>query len=396
METLNGAAVLKARPNWREKVKVEWEYKTEIFETRDGTEQRRAMRAKPRRRVEFQNAIFGAAGRGFRMSMAHGAHALSVIEDVIECRYINSPSGTQATVLSVSGMPYWAVAGGGIVVTTGGNQQFRTIALASGSSITVDSAVLVADGTTVAPVVIGRIDEGQSYKRLTAGVGQTSLAFVEEPTEMPNPINRDTDPDSVYHGFPVARFRPNWANETNENFRHRFDSLDYGYGKTFTYLIEPQARWEGSMTCIGRDKDEVDRAQAFFHRRKGRLGAFYMPTWQEDMSIISGATPASETIVVEGTDAHDLFNGSMLYRNLAFVTPEDFVPVGIEDVIISGGNTHITLDSPLPVAAADTAYISWLMMVRFASDQFAVTWTTNEVAEFDFSVVSLLVPPDTN
>lgn len=390
MEFLNDAAVLTARPNWRDPVKVEWEYKTEIFLSRDGTEQRRALRSKPRRTVEFTKTSAGSAGRSFRSNLANTSRSLSVMEDFVNRVAIQSPGSPTLTTINLAApAEYWVRVGGGVVVNTSGNQQFRTIVGATTASITLDNSAVVNSGTKVAPVIIGRVSDRQSFRRLTSNVTDGALTFEGEPTMNPDPAQREGDGDFMHHGFPVANFRPNWAETPNESFPQRFDVLDYSYGKTFVHLLEAQSRWEGSATFVGRSRDDVYQAEGFFFRRRGRLGAFYMPTWQRDMELVSGTTEASTSVTVEGVEAFDLFNGSFVYRNIALIASDFFISVGVKSVEVLGGNTVLTLDAPLPAEAPKVSYISWLMMVRFATDQFAVRWSTDGVAEFDFSLVGL-------
>jgi hypothetical protein len=167
-------------------------------------------------------------------------------------------------------------------------------------------------------------------------------------------------------------------------------ALDYGYGSTYHLQPQEQSRWSGSFTCLARTREEATAAAHFFFHRKGRLGPFYCPTWQRDVEVVSGLTTGSTSLTVHGTTAHTLFSQSLSYRNLAFVTRQGFTPIGIFRTEVVGDNTVLTLDAPLPSGAEMVRFVSWLLMARFATDQFAVVWKTDQVAEFDFSITSLL------
>lgn len=390
MEKYGDNFILHAPPSWDRAVEVEWEYKTDIFQTRDGSEQRRALREKPRRRIDFSHHVKGEPGRALRSLLAHNARGPMVMADMTMAEDHPSPVTQTVTTLEFENIPYWARTGYPLVVLTGGQSQVRGIQAAHGTTVSLSAPVTVAPTTRIAPGIFGRLTDSSSYERLTNTTGVARFQFQEEPTAMLDPLMPlEHDAQPYFRGFPVFDFRPNWATPVKETFPQLNDVFDTGFGKVFTHLVEAQARWTGAFTCLGRDRREVKRAQDFFFRRKGRRGAFYSPTWQRDMDLVSPPKAGATTVTVKGVDSYELFNGSFVYRNLAFVAREGLVLVGVKSSVISGGNTVFTLDAPLPAQVESTLFASWLLMSRLSSDQFSVVWRTDRVAEFDFNISGL-------
>ena len=390
MEKYGDNYVLHAPPSWDRAVEVEWEFKTDIFQARDGGEQRRALREKPRRRIDFTHHVKGEPGMALRALLAHNARGPMVMADVTMAEDYVTPTTETVTTLEFPTIPYWARTGYPIVVLTGGRSQVRGIQSAHGTTVTLTASVTVGPTTKIAPGVFGRLTDSSSYERLTNTTGTARFQYQEEPTTMMDPlVPLETDPQPYFRGFPVFDFRPNWSTPFKETFPQLNDVFDAGFGKVYTNLVETQARWTGAFTCLGRDRSEVKRAQDFFFRRKGRRGAFYAPTWQRDMELAAPPASGSTSVVVKGVDAFELFNGSFVYRSLAFVARDGLILVGVKSSTISGGNTVFTLDAPLPPQVESAMFVSWLLMSRLASDQFTVTWHTDRVAEFDFNVNSL-------
>lgn len=383
------AVVLPVRSNWKSEVNVQWSFKTDVFTSRDGSEQRRALREKPRYRMEFFVSETEARARSLRTVAASSIRDKMVFVDFLRAIQFGIIFSGYNVAMSV--IPYW-IRGG------------RPLAFMQGSEFTIVKVLSIADGvlsidrfittdayTKIAPVVTGRFPSDMQFSKLTSRVVTTGLDFEEDPTTSLNPIDplAEEDIDLFYREIPVLPVVPNWSSSVSETFQRNVDVLDFSFGAVDVYAPNKDAVWSSKMTCFARNAQQVRAVEDFFFRRKGQRDAFYCPSWSEDIKILSGAELGSRSVLCEGTDVYDLFFDSNTYRNISIAIDGGAVLAGVINAVKEGVNTRLSLDVALPETVTGKDKASWLMMVRFASDILGISWRTNEVAEFEINVVSV-------
>ena len=78
-----GKRILPVRPNWIRQVTSVWSYKTNIFSTREGNENRTAQTEKPRRRLEFTITETGDRAANLRGLLARVTNTTALLPDIV-------------------------------------------------------------------------------------------------------------------------------------------------------------------------------------------------------------------------------------------------------------------------------------------------------------------------
>ena len=126
---------------------------------------------------------------------------------------------------------------------------------------------------------------------------------------------------------------------------------------------------------------EARRILNFFLRQKGRRGEFYVPSDTADVPL--AAATGNAFLYVDGQEfaaawadhpvnravAFKMRDGTRFYRQVVAIT-------------VQGEQSRVQLDQAVPyyLSPADVEVISWLPVMRLASDELIIEWlTTNAI-----------------
>lgn len=417
-------------PNWSNGVSETYEFKTTVFTTESGKEQRSAERLVPRRTVSFSGVAFGDYMRSLQGLMHDRGASEIVIPDPARYGAVltrDAPAGT--TSLPLDHRPVWWENGMAGAISSTWESEFVTLngfeaagAFDASYSDAFDRrvrgrATLAAPltrswpaGSVLRPAVGGRLAQQFSVSYLTNSVMRYSVELSLTP---PSPTPRLTGLPALPQlgGYPVLTVEPNWAAAPAVQFHTPFDAVDYGRGVTRHFLPIDFFTRISQFNYSGRSRADVARVVRLFDRVRGRQGEFYCPTWTDDIKPISGITNGSPTMVVD-IDAQRyrtstvnravmirLHDGSTFFRRVTAmqaVAGEGQGPYGpaygpAYSTSQQGPFSEVTFDSPLPVSAGrdDIALVCWLNRSRFATDALTVEWLTDDVAQMVAQIMTL-------
>lgn len=374
------------RVDFGQELSVEWSFKTEIFQTREGEEYRRAQRDKPRYSIQFAVAEGREKSEVIRSILAKAKGSLMVAPDYTRRLVVDPrPSGENKSVVLGQETPYWMRTGRWVAVSNRKETFLRKIESTVNDVLVMDEPVRFTGTEVFHPARLGRLQQDQRMIRLSAGSMRATFVFSEDPTSEIHPVDPLVlEAGMFYRGYPVLTIPPNWSSAPEEVVSRDVDLIDFDYGSIFIRPLHSEASWATKYNVSVRAAAETEWFTDFFCRRRGQQGLFYIPSQTADLSV---EQKISETeIVVAGTHAAAVFAESFIYRNLAFIGPKNaMVLSGVVKAVVEGESTRIVLDNPVPNEFAYTK-ISWLFMARFASDQLSVRWITDQVAEFAINV----------
>lgn len=152
-------------------------------------------------------------------------------------------------------------------------------------------------------------------------------------------------------------------------------------------LLAHYQNWTNSQTSrtqrmVAEDAAEAWTMRQFLHRRAGRCKAFWQPSFEDDLRLLSTGN-LTTTITVSDNDyerfaagrthiAIKQANGTWLYRT-------------ITAVLRTGSNTiQITLNSTLGIAASTVKRVCWLGLKRLNTDRVEIKYLGNGVSETQF------------
>lgn len=383
--------IIAARPNWSNAVTVEFQFKTNVFTARDGTEQRESTRQTARVALTYSTILDRDVMRRHMGDLAEAQHLPFAVPS--EWRRLTLTVATTGgeTVISLDATPFWVAAGVALVVTDGSTAEMVTIASVGVGTVTLVSPVVTAfgAGADVFHAYSARVPDTADFRAVTDRTRTATVRLDVDPVSDPQPLMPATP--VTFEGREVLLVKPNWRDEPQLTFSQDRETVDSGVG-----LIEVGTpRVDHTLTLqLGFTRITTDAAEALiatFLRMKGRRGSFWMPTWQQDIVPRVTAAAASSALEVEGSDFHAAYSASQVYNVLMVRWPDDSYQVNriaSVDLDISL-NTVLTMTDPWTADVGASAQVMWCPLWRFASDVLEVEWLTTRVAEMTWAVQTL-------
>lgn len=420
------------RPDWRSPVSESLTFKTTIFRSRSGKEQRRALRTHPRKKVSLSVLSVGDKHRALDKALfVRGKAALTMGDFSAGHTVLKVDVAASTSVLYIETFPHWLVVGVTLQVHFDDRCENATVlsiaptgafsdGFDAGFGPNVTAVTLTAPlvshwptGAKIYPTENGRLGVSQTLNLVTDNTSSETVVFaVLSGAEVPvvSPV------EIVFDGREAALVKPNWRTRVALTHTTPTEVVDYGRGIDVPFLPEDYVTSTYKYGFTGT-RAKVLGLRDTFLRMKGRRGEFYMPTWVSDMVPFSGVGENSSQLPVSGTDWAATFTGSTVraavmvetsdgtiylrgvsaIQNSADVVPVEGVPFdagfdsGFESYNQSTPHTILTLSEPIVsgIHKNDIVKISWLHRVRFATDTLVTTWETNGTATTQVTVTTL-------
>lgn len=391
-------------PNWQNGVRDIYEFKTDIFTARDGSEQRRATRMQARRSLTASVLLDGDRLRFFADALTRAKDGkVEIVDFSAESAVLTQTVAAGGTLLRIDKKPSWLVSGITCGLLTGRRSRKVQIDFVEGTSVLLNTGVVgaVGHGATLLPLVPASVANSNTLSLQSNSLATSSLRFDIEPgyvNRVPDalPVNESASGDSVQEFGPAAillgRYvllrKPNFLNRPQVQFNLPFENVDYGRGIVKTFAPVPIVSRTLTATYLATSRAEALAMLDVFIRCRGRAGEIYIPTWGNDLppvTSVSGSTIRFSGLDVFETYAGDKAHAAILIRDKS----GKLYPREITAITAQAGNTLLQVHAGLPVAASQIAEISWLFVARFAQDTFTIEWTTTEVANLTLSFTTL-------
>lgn len=369
------------RPDGEVLERLEWQ--TDVIPAFDGSEQRIELRTYPRRGFEFQSAVSDRDRReaeNLLYSWQANVFALPIWMDT-EVLTASLPASSSSIPVTTSGSDYHV---GGLVGLMSDPRTFELLEISSvgGSSIgtTQPTASTWAPGTLVFPMRTVRMQESQRLARFTGGdaYGRIIWSCVDDSAVSPAS-------ETTYRSFPVLTLKTDWTEDLAQDYGRKLKIFDPGVGKRFwedeselPSLLQTH-RW----ALDGRA--QIHAFRQWLYARKGRLTAFWVPTWARDFLVVDDIGSSDTTIDVEHSRYADLIDqavnrrdirielldGTVFYRRITNCTE------------ISGSVERLTIDSSLGQAVDndEIALVSFMHLARLDADAAEINWWKWDFAE---------------
>ena len=386
-------------PNWASPYEIELSYRTDIKRSRDGTEQRRALRTKPRRRFQFQaNPIGDDLRSAHRTLQSTGANIIVLPELVRSYAPMQAQSFGSTTVVAPN-PPDWLSSGALVVARFGRQKETRIVERVADNTVTFTSGARKSFpvGYSLHPGVSVRLDETLRSRLLTDRVGQLTVVVDADPAlDDPGTIE---DAPRTFDGRELWLGRSNWSDVPDITFDQSRETVDYGVGAISVFEPVAWASRRTSRTFSGVSRVEAHSIVDFFRRCRGRQTAFWVPTWTDDLSVSTYGIAGNNSITFEGGDVYETYKDDPTHRAI-FVQRYDG---SVEAQKITSMNLSVALGQENTVAVLGGGWsqddsvetvrrVSWLHLCRMSSDKLTVRWPTNTVAEVKMVWETLPVP----
>ncbi|RVT75678.1 hypothetical protein EM858_14625 [Agrobacterium sp. CNPSo 2736] len=391
-------------PNWRNGIRDTYEFKTDVFTTRNGSEQRRATRINPRRALEVNVLLDGERMRGFADAVNRAKDGKVEIADFSAVpALVATTASSGATVLTIDSTPSWMTNGGTYVLMTGRTTSKINVDFVDNNTVILVNPLTksVGAGACILPMLPAQIANSNTLSLYTNQVATAPLQFDVEPgfvvrTPDALPFDESAEGDSVQSFGPAAvlfgRYvllrKPNFLNRPQVQFNLKFETVDYSRGVVKTFTPVPIVSRTLTATYMAVNHAEAMAVLDIFMRCKGRAGEIYVPTWGSDFPPVMNV--ADKIVQVAGTDFYETYNEDRAHSAVLIRTKSGtLLPREINIMAASGGNTFIEFHEDVGVSATEIEQISWMFVSRFAQDSLTIEWVTNTVANISLSFVTL-------
>lgn|GEM_PF-1310612 len=378
-------------PNWRRPVDVDLEYRTDIIESRSGQEQRRALRKTPRRHIAYGVILDQPEMRVFHQLLTKSQSQSWLLADPV--RKVVCPNGASAgsNQIQVDAIPAWLKVDQGVVI---GVETLAVVLAINPVSmiVTLDAALddAVTPGAPMRPALPGRLLGNITARNPSSGVSELNLSFTADPGSE----TEDAASPTVYihDGREVLASRPNWGEPVSDEFIWPVEQIDYGFGRVATFNPLEFGAAIRRAAFVAQDAEAAAGLQQFFARRRGQAGEFLMPTWLNDLPPKFDLVAGESTIRIEGRGVFEAYADDLVYRSVALLLRDGrriFRTVSSIQNVDDDSEISFTQPWLSDIPVADIAMVSWLPVVRFASDQLTLEWLTSEVAQTSLAMRTL-------
>jgi len=371
-------------PNWSSAVKESLAFKTEVLVSRDGTEQRRALRTTPRRSFSFSALADHDRMRTLSAFLAGSPLATKMPEVTRGVRSTTAlPSGGNS--ITVRSVPEWLVPGAAVGLASRRRVREFEVDTVVGDVVQFTSAadLAMASGALLSPLVEGWMSDSVQASMRTGMIGTVDVDFDVAPaTEAVD--EGEIDYVNWYEGREIFMARPNWARPATAQFQHDVETVDYGRGRVARFLPVDFGTRVFQAAYLNRSADDVQYVRQFFARMKGQRGEFHLPSWEDDLPLKERAEVGTSTITIAGSEVFAAYADDPVHRTILITTKIGrYFPRSIESIALSGGDSVVTLSTPwaFDLDPQEVVTISWMPVCRFASDSLTIEWITDQVAQ---------------
>lgn len=397
-----------------EKIIEKIQFLTQIHKSWDGSEQRMALRTKPRKFISYdyigmetwqsqylRMLTFGQQNQLIEFPLWHAACALE------ENQYKGQ------AVIKIPQKVLWQYRNvGSIELWTNdrlGGAKYNINYLTANGLVGLAKQLLSdwpAYSTTVIPVIKGVLQQEDKFVNLHSEITTMMLNIEliqnQNSPEFPpawDEFHEENIPKETYHGLPATfmgsdlfRYEPPWLDDITLNFNRNANRIDNKTG-IFRYDFKSLDTAETKqIQYVGISRAEVYNLQRFFIRSKGMFKSFYMPTWVNDFELVRDAPGGQIYLLVTFNLFWKYYAKSKRRKTIVvFYTGGTAEILKIAGYSVDGKYGKIYLENPLrnPVIKKKIAMISFLCRYRFGSDELVTDYETTEAATMDFTFVEV-------
>lgn len=370
------------RPNWKNTLLERLEWSTDVFESKNATEDRISLRALPRRSLEYTLMVRDHSLARLDAMLWRWQAERFVVPIWTDPQRITSSLPAGETVIPAVTADY-DFAPAAMAVLWGSDSLYEVVQIASveTNSLTLVAATAQAwpAGTKLFPARFGRLPDDVSVTRRTDTLAEAVVRFDIDPS-----VGDSVPSPTVYRGMDVNLRRPNWAQSINTPYRRKVERVDYGTGPVFVDDLSGLQGTRRTHNYLLKNRADITAYRGWLHARSGRANAFWQPQLTADLVIAAPVSAAAVTITVHDLDYTSNYNQKPGRQDVAIRhrgTGQWYFRRVLGAASGAPGYEVLTLDAALGISAspADLA-VHWLAPSRLEADAIEIAWHTDSVA----------------
>lgn len=286
------------KPNWREGINESLEWLTDVIDADDGSEQTRALRLSPRRRLEmtftpwdehrsyFELWLHRLADDEFMVPLWHDRAKLSAN---VAANAVAIPFDNTNREFDVGGMCL-------LIGDDPHSFDARTILSMTDGGITLTAGVSRSwlKGATIFPLRRTRLSDESRMAALTSRVATASLEF--ELNQANDIADDGVWGGALYNGLPIITSKPNYSEALDMGFFRQAETVASDHGLSHTAKNAERAFTTQIHTFRANGRAEQMALRQMLYRLRGRSQYAWLPTFNQDMRLARAAGAADLAI----------------------------------------------------------------------------------------------------
>lgn len=379
------------QPNWARPVVERLAYRTDVIQTHDGSEQRHRLRQWPRLgfRAQYvrhglesrrlQALLWAWQSRNFALPLWHQVQRL---EQPVAEGALGIPVNTVDLDYSADGLV--------ILITSDREFELLTAAEVQPDGLTLARPTQQAwpVGTYVLPARPARMSQTTPLRRHTGTVLSLEADWEVGDYE-PVPALAD---EPWYQDSPVLLRAPNRATPVDDAYERLLDVLDLG-GVVVSDDPVGRPQLVTPLSYVLRNRAEIAWMRRWLQARGGRYGAFWLPTFEPDLTPTETITAASQVLSIRDI-GYGLYYAQAPGRRDLLIELHDgrqFMRRIVDTLEADPGTERLLLDRALGADAPvqEVRRISFMSLCRLDADSVEFSHRSAGVAQISFVARSI-------
>jgi hypothetical protein len=383
-------------PNWNSTVYQKRIWMTNIQTTIEEGEKRSALFTWPRRNIRYSVQCMTIPETNYiRRKLYKNAHNVFGIPLWTEWTQLSALASSGQAVLNVDSTENrnFEVGGECILLTDENTYEVGTILSKTSSSITFDANLSSswADNTYVYPILKCQLTVNQTGKSEISGYDTFDFEFLEVPDPDLTHFLFTDGTAPTYNSLPVFIKEPNWLSSLDMEYKHNYDMLKF-LGAAFISTSAIETNMTLRATFLNIDKDELYTVLGFFDDMRGRWGAFWLPSFNDDIQVTSAILSTDTTINITDVQWSSYWNGmDVVGQHLRIRFPDG--TIAYKEIDSAPTSTSLTLNTAIgtDVTTAELPFlhISFLFLVRFDIDEIEIKNDTDSISNIELKFATI-------
>jgi len=377
--------------NWRYIFIETWSYLTSVIRKKDDTEQRARLRFKPRKNIKFNSIVSNNSQAGLN-NILHGWHsrlfAVPLWSEQTETTTEVNIGEINLTIESDE-LSYHA---GMLIAFYKTIDVFEMLEILTiiGKDIVLTNGTIYnwPVGTKIVAMNTARLNLNQTLSQHTDSVSQVSPFFECDPISTKTNYEGVAAP-LIYNLKELWITKINWKSARKNASTALVDKVDSLTGGLRTFPLMSFSPQTKAHTYLLKDRAEIKLFKEFIERRKGKLKACYVPTYDNDFQPVSGITASSSTIDVKDNFYRDYVDEHGARKRLYLETYDGtyFTLEIIANTNLGNGTQRLSFSTSIAneIPLENIKLMSILMYARLVSDKVEFKYLSAGVAEVTLS-----------
>lgn len=365
-------------------IQEQFEWLTDILDNHDGTEQRIALRPRPRRTFTMALTLLDDADRKALYDKLYKTIALSIIvpayqyQSQLKADTVIGDNKIYCNPVRADLRPGESV----ILATADGQFFYYKIETVNADHVVISTAfaqVIKKRTTRVVGGFTGRLPDNSALAmRAREGSSQLTISMVDSRDQLAYPDYPSTVSLPLMGSFPMLLRRPLADSDAPEAFAAGLEVIDNQVGKPAQYTSWDQRYISGERSYLINslfDKDEMQFWRVFLDYCRGRQRQFYTPTYREDLVPVEGYELLTGQIEVEGSEYAAQYFDSPTYKHIEIESSAGTFQLEVSSVENNGSSTVLHFATPIDgdLTGATVSRISYLLLCRLGADSVLFT-----------------------